>query len=1253
MKLRFHTIAQRTISSLVALAMLISLCLPITTAWAADSTNQNQVVVSIEKSNGNGTSTFLLLPTVVNYSGSITALKAFNQAYGEGSVTEGLVKNDIKVKDPTFSGGWLSDNGKSDAARWLVLFDSAKGEGVWNRLGNSAKNGSPSVIRLVYTTNNGEDVGYASNKLSVSKDKLYLLMAQVDQKKLESDAVLKNAWLAAKNAATKNNPSQAELDNAAQRLDAVLHPSVPAQSVSISPSSLDLIVGQSSTATAAVTPSNTTDTITWKSLNSNIATVTQNGKITALSSGTATIQATAGNVSDTIHVNVSVPTVTDLTLDKTSAELTAGESLLLNATVTPDDASNQLTWTSKDPSIATVNQFGMVVAQSAGSTQIIAKAGSKQVACSVTVKEKQADTTPTIYFKHSDGRLQPLTNDSISLTLLDEGSFILKGYNGDVSWRANDGTRTWVSSKGMLFAWNTIDHLTGNVYSADSDTPLKTFTISVKSVQIDDLKLFANDQELSADTPFMADGSSHYQITAKARVKGTSYYVDVPNIAFTTTVSDSKTGWTDSDNNFGVNSDKSATFTVKMADGSAQASFTAQASSVEVTDIAVNLPDTWQIDGWNGLADQYSGIQIGIGNDYSVQVLPTGASNRTVKWESLTPDIAEYQATFNNGIVPKKAGTAKFRVSSVANPEISKEFSVTFTYRYPLQSVSMENTNLTITKGEVQKLQLNVQPGNATEQRFNWTYSTPGIVEVSDSISRDTNNINNPLITTHTMYAKSEGTVTVTGTPLDNTANAKPIVFTVTVTVTTDQQSGNDNLLEQTNAGIAHGLAYLTSDHATRNQYGDEWTIFSILRSGGTIPQNELDAYYASVCKTLQTDSASLKPTDRGRLVITLLAMGKDPTNVGGVNLIEQLYNDSKLTKYSSNMAMWTLIALDANNYTVPDDALWNRQTLIDMILPYQKEDGGFGLTTEAGNSVDITAMAIQALAKYQQQPKVADAMQKALTYLKDKQTYNAGFMEGGSENSCSAAQVLTALTAAGINPLEQQNGFVYGKNNIVSNLLQFQVENGFKTYLNSSDEADSVKLMSSQQVTFALESYRRLLNGENSIFDLTDVKVETGGDNSVITTPTPSTTPEPTATPVPTQQPTSDNTGSNNSGNDNGGTSSQGGSATTPPASTAVPTPAPTKAPSTYIFRNPSSQAQQPDSQPAESEVPTSEDSSQSDAPAAEIPVINDSSDNSVATANSDSGSSAPVAVYAVAGVAGIAVIGGAGVFAFRRWKL
>lgn len=92
----------------------------------------------------------------------------------------------------------------------------------------------------------------------------------------------------------------------------------------------------------------------------------------------------------------------------------------------------------------------------------------------------------------------------------------------------------------------------------------------------------------------------------------------------------------------------------------------------------------------------------------------------------------------------------------------------------------------------------------------------------------------------------------------------------------------------------------MTGSGVSRIQYGDEWTIFSILRSGGHIPTKEPDAYYASVCKAAKEED--MIPTDRGRVVITLLAMGKDPTDVGGVNLIEQLYNEPDLKNYSSNM---------------------------------------------------------------------------------------------------------------------------------------------------------------------------------------------------------------------------------------------------------------------------------------------------------------------------------------------------------------
>lgn len=186
---------------------------------------------------------------------------------------------------------------------------------------------------------------------------------------------------------------------------------------------------------------------------------------------------------------------------------------------------------------------------------------------------------------------------------------------------------------------------------------------------------------------------------------------------------------------------------------------------------------------------------------------------------------------------------------------------------------------------------------------------------------------------------------------------------------------------------------------------------------------------------------------------------------------------------------------MDAGNYEIPEDAKWSRDTLVALILPYQKANGGFGLSLESDvSSIDITAMAIQALAAYRtDEPAVRTAMNKALDYLREKLTFNAGFMEGGWENSCSAAQVLVALTEAGIDPMLEQNGFTRGDNNLVKNLLSFERENGFAVYSGSSG---GVMLMSTQQVTYALEAWRRMVNGENALFDLTDVDKTPGGSD-------------------------------------------------------------------------------------------------------------------------------------------------------------
>ena len=166
---------------------------------------------------------------------------------------------------------------------------------------------------------------------------------------------------------------------------------VAVESVTLDKSSLELTEGETATLTATVKPDNATNkTVTWTSSSSSIATVDQNGKITAVSEGTATITAKAGDKTATCSVTVKKNTVAveSVTLDKSSLELTEGETATLTATVKPDNATNKtVTWSSDKTSVATVDANGKVTAVAEGTATITAKAGDKTATCSVTVKK--------------------------------------------------------------------------------------------------------------------------------------------------------------------------------------------------------------------------------------------------------------------------------------------------------------------------------------------------------------------------------------------------------------------------------------------------------------------------------------------------------------------------------------------------------------------------------------------------------------------------------------------------------------------------------------------------------------------------------------------------------------------------------------------------------------------------------------------------------------------------------------------------
>ena len=144
-----------------------------------------------------------------------------------------------------------------------------------------------------------------------------------------------------------------------------------------------LTVGQSLQLTSTITPSNATDkTVSWTSSNTSVATVTSEGYVVAKAAGSATITCSANDGSGkkatcsiTVTSNNPEVAVTSVRVAPWSVTLKVGGTKQLTPQITPNDATNKtVTWTSANPSVASVSSTGLVTAKSAGVTIITCKA---------------------------------------------------------------------------------------------------------------------------------------------------------------------------------------------------------------------------------------------------------------------------------------------------------------------------------------------------------------------------------------------------------------------------------------------------------------------------------------------------------------------------------------------------------------------------------------------------------------------------------------------------------------------------------------------------------------------------------------------------------------------------------------------------------------------------------------------------------------------------------------------------------------
>lgn len=289
-----------------------------------------------------------------------------------------------------------------------------------------------------------------------------------------------------------------------------------------------------------------------------------------------------------------------------------------------------------------------------------------------------------------------------------------------------------------------------------------------------------------------------------------------------------------------------------------------------------------------------------------------------------------------------------------------------------------------------------------------------------------------------------------------------------------------------------------------------EWAVLGLARAGVELSDAYIQAYYGKVVayvqKNMGADGVLVDPeshnptvTDNERIILALTAIGKDPANVGGKNLLTALQDRNIMqvtdtSKTDINGLVFGLLALNSGNYT--QDSYW----LVQAILTQRNKDGSWNSSadTKPDGDVDMTAMALQALAPYYNEgddTTVNAAVDKALQWL------SAKYKGKGYTSAESCAQVVVALSALQLNA-NSDSSFVKtvdgAPTSVLGDLLRYYLGEGqgFK-HAASGKTADQ---KATEQALYAMAAYERYCRRTKALYDMTDaVCAHSFGDWQVV----------------------------------------------------------------------------------------------------------------------------------------------------------
>lgn len=294
--------------------------------------------------------------------------------------------------------------------------------------------------------------------------------------------------------------------------------------------------------------------------------------------------------------------------------------------------------------------------------------------------------------------------------------------------------------------------------------------------------------------------------------------------------------------------------------------------------------------------------------------------------------------------------------------------------------------------------------------------------------------------------------------------------------------------------GIKYGKLLSDKDCISAGSSVSDWLAIALKANG---IQDAYAAYqkslekYVNICyaENGRLDTAA---TEYHRIILTALSLGADPSRFGEkrINLVNDgIWNfDGKLGKQGLNGLIFALIAADAGELEEPENARNTRKSIIEEIVSVQEPDGGFGIV-EGSSNLDITAMALQALAPYRNDhPETID---RALSYIQGK--FKGAFDTVSAE---TVAQTVIALSALGIDA-EEDTRFSNGEKGLISRIEDFVADDG--TIAHSIGEDGD--FMPTEQVMIAIASWKNLTEkNDGRVYGFSDMKIQRE-INPIITT--------------------------------------------------------------------------------------------------------------------------------------------------------